>query len=241
MDYGCWYGKMVAARRAAGPRADPFLRLPTGSTRNAEIWLRPGDKDEPLDFLAPLHVGGKLRQASHVAIMADLYTKVAVNGVKPRDLLHLLADLYPSASSKGPGSIPSNLVGYKQGTAPSTAVKAAMARAVQGTKHKYNPSDNVDDLEVPELFHLMFWILLQEEVNYGLFNTLRGPLGKRGQGRCLPLDRYAEAIYAGRKKDLTLLEKYANLACNKGRQAPQRDEDVTYAFPPQVAGPYGIP
>lgn len=230
MDYRHAFETLLAARAnpQAGLNPPYFMRAFACPHRPSEILLKPGQKaTSQWDFLAPLVIADESLEISHVAIMVDLYSKVVYNGVDGVSLRGMLRGLSALASPFSFSNLAPALQEYRPGAPPPKEVLAAAEAGVEGTRQRYNRAHNRIDLCMDELFNLAFWIILQEEVNYGAFNDAGYGTG---WGRRLPLSRYMEAVEAGAKRDLQRFEEYVRWACNKGRPVAGRDPSIDYGF-----------
>jgi hypothetical protein len=82
----------------------------------------------------------------------------------------------------------------------------------------YNSMANKNDLTFEELFNSIFWIVLQEDINYPM---------PRYQGRKMPFSRYLEALYCFDSKHS--LDEVIERALIEGRP-PSDWSDMDYSF-----------
>ncbi|MEK6985498.1 MAG: hypothetical protein AABX89_03835 [Candidatus Thermoplasmatota archaeon] len=215
MDYASERARILAAKAAVPsiqPR-QPFLVAFT-SARGNPITLTHGSKSTA-DFIAPLTIGGLPIPFSHASIMVDLFEKVATKALDAAALAGMIAGLANSNTTFTFQSIEAILRAYQ----PQARPTAAAVGAAQRGSSRYAASHNSYDLAMDELFHLIFYIGLQEDFNY-----------PGGRGRRLALERYAEAVHAGRAADLAMLEEAVRRAMNHGRSIPARWPGIDYGF-----------
>ncbi|MCC8022749.1 MAG: hypothetical protein LIO46_03060 [Clostridiales bacterium] len=98
-----------------------------------------------------------------------------------------------------------------------TQKKLTYERAVTLLAHTYhNGTRNlVDGSYAQFLQHLIYWVTLQEEINYP-----RDTPGRSYAGRNLPYCRYFEAVYATKNRGITL-EMVLNRCENRGQRKPE--------------------
>lgn len=166
------------------------------------------------DFRVDLcNAKGARRAVSHAEVILDLFTKVSLKQMSYGEAQAFLVDVQegrsPAPTSYTPKRIPSAYID-------------AYHRAHKRLK-KSPQTPEAFELEPHKLAPLLFFILLQEEVNYPSFVR-----GKRTtlSGRSLPLDRYSEAVWAAAHAPQKLEEVLLRTLTEESR--PVRWERVEY-------------
>lgn len=88
-----------------------------------------------------------------------------------------------------------------------------------GLGKSYNSSANQFDLTFEELFNSIFWIVLQEDINYPM---------PRYQGRKMPFSRYLEALHCFDSKHS--LDEVIERALTEGRPPTDWIDNMDYSF-----------
>ena len=156
---------------------------------------------------------GARRAVSHAEIILDLFTKVSLKQMSFAEAQEFLLGVHngksPTAASYAPKRIPPEFIN-------------AYTRAHKQLK-KFPQTPSPLDLEPHKLAPLLFFILLQEEVNYPSFVR-----GKRTtlSGKTLPIERYCEGIWAAAYAPQKLEEVLRRTLAEETR--PMRWKGVTY-------------
>lgn len=168
--------------------------------------------DYRIDLVTPTHI----TSLSHVNILVDLYCKAASSAQFSVELLRTITSfaLHPI--------LPPEAIFTKITATALPHDRKILDDCVQTHQSLgkvFNLKGNEKSLSIPELFHSMKWIVLQEDINY--------PISKGFLGRRMCFARYAEGIYAAGKSP-DQLQKVVRRALSHSR--PQYWSDVNYSF-----------
>lgn len=159
----------------------------------AIIWLSfPGYKakgrDKP-DYRVDIHKDGKETSLSHANLLVDIFNKCHSERIAPTDMWKFLQ----TAAEKGRQAldqIPRRLKEYQPVEPPSSELIDEVAKVHDQKNKTFNRGGSAWDLDFEELTYSMFWIVLQEDINY--------PMPDK-QGRRMPLSRYTEAVWCAQE------------------------------------------
>ncbi|MBD2426505.1 hypothetical protein [Phormidium sp. FACHB-1136] len=158
---------------------------------------------------------------SHVNIIVDIYNK-CLHGFDPEVMRKLLVEV----AQRGQISFSEEAEVRDYSLRPVHKAILRRAEEVHAKLGKtYNPTANQKDLGFDELFNSIFWIVLQEDINYPM---------PRFQGRKMPFARYLEALHCFQdNKHKHKLGEVMKRALVEGRP-PQDWSDMSYAFRDQI-------
>jgi len=153
---------------------------------------------------------------SHVDIIVDIYNKCLHNFDR-----ELMRQLLIKTAREGQFDVNqySQLRSYSYQAIDKSLIRFA-ANGHTALGKTYNSTANQFDLTFEELFNSIFWIVLQEDINY--------PRPKF-QGRKMPFSRYLEALYCFDSKHL--FSEVIDRALVEGRR-PSEWPDMDYSFLP---------
>lgn len=161
---------------------------------------------------------GARRAVSHAEVTLDLFTKVSLKQMSYGEAQGFLAGVQEGKSPTPALYMPKRI--------PSEYIDAYNRAHKHLNKSPQTPE--AFELEPHKLAPLLFFILLQEEVNYPSFVR-----GKRTtlSGKSLPLDRYSEAVWAATHAPHKLEEVLRRTLTEESR--PARWEAVEYLSLPR--------
>ena len=178
----------------------------------------PGYKatDDKFDFRVDLHKEGDKMPLSHANIITDIYNKCKQGYVVGETLKGVLVEAFKDTRS--PVVPKGDLQGYRSGDPPQEELLQEVSDA-HGEKD-FKKRGNRWDLDMEELLGAIFWIVLQEDMNY--------PMEKGFLGRKMPLARYVEAIYCAENTDRTIDQVIRRAIVHNRR--PRAWEQMDYSF-----------
>lgn len=153
---------------------------------------------------------------SHANIILDVYSKCQSGRVDPEEMRTYLERTAEDGRDVI-GDLPPSMQNYARGD-PSDRDLIETVASGHPAGDSFNRHGNQWDLDVEELTHSMFWIVLQEDINY--------PMPKY-EGRKMPFSRYMEAVWAAHQNDESLLKKVIKRALAKGHR-PDPWPEVDY-------------
>lgn len=167
-----------------------------------------------MDFRIDFERDGTSIAPSHANIVADIYNKVRNGKMPPAELRRTLVKLAITGEidiEQARAELRYNVV------RPSEELKEEVRNAHGLKADHYSAEMNDRDLDLEELFELIGWIALQEDINY-----------PRGQGRKMPFSRYIEAVVAADRRERELADVVQRAVMHY--RPPEDWPEVDYSF-----------
>ncbi|MCM0647244.1 hypothetical protein NBE98_02500 [Clostridium swellfunianum] len=147
---------------------------------------------------------------THANIIIDLYTKIKYNRTYAENLLNFVVNIAINGLSDENKPEQFGLDKLKTNQLVRTDYKIIGTECVPN----YNKNFNFKTCEINLLRSILFWVTLQEDLNY--------PIEKGCQGRRLAFTRFVEAIYCGEyDSGDSMIRNVLSSSHNHGQRVPE--------------------